>query len=326
MHRTRAEALDEFLLFVGETGDDAARDVAERVLDTAVETIWLVHPWLDFQSPAPLELTLTVGQRTYALPPYVGRLIPRGLVRNLTRQTTLEALSLEAYQARPTDATGTPTAFTLGGVSGVQAQPDPAGEALEWISTSASDVDVTATLEGDDGAGMWTRGVVTLNGTAPVAAGVWSYLDSASKGMLTPVTERTSSRGTVLLRTAVGGGGEITGPIGGVPVRTLVSLAADESAREHQLFSVDPTPEAADVLAIPIIRRPKRLRAASDPLPADWWPAILEEMLIQWRVNTGEVTDAAQMARPRLAALIHADTARRPPLRGRPWSTIGGRP
>jgi hypothetical protein len=308
MNRSRGEALDEFLLYVGEEGDEAARNVAERVLDTAIETIWLAHPWLDYQSPVPLELTLTIGQRSYALPPYVGRLLPLGRCRNQTQDVLLTQISLEQYQTLDTADTGAPEVFTLGGVSGVFSQPVAAGEAVEWLSTSSEDTDVSVTIEGDDGAGQWMRYVAPLNGTAPVAAGVWTYVDGASKGMDTPAQERTSSRGTVTLRTVTGG-------------RVLVSLAADESSREHLLLSVYPTPTAADTLAIPIVRRPKRLRSVSDPLPTDWWPAILEEMLALWRVNTGEVSDAAMLARPKLRALIEHDNALRARARVRPYGT-----
>jgi hypothetical protein len=179
-----------------------------------------------------------------------------------------------------------------------------AGEALEVLSDDAGDVDVYATVTGQDGAGRWTRNQVLLQGLAAVALGTWSYVDEFAKAYAaasTPATAFTSSRGNVTLRRAAG-------------AIERQKLFPQESAREHPVLTLYPKPSAADILAIPVIRRAKRLFHDSDPLPDLWEPALLEDMLIYWKQNTGEADLAAAVApRPALADLLATDNESRGP-------------
>lgn len=303
MQRSRRECLDDLLEFVGESpADTKARNIAEKLFNLAVERIWGAHAWTDFQSPAPYRLTLVVNQRKYALPDYFGRLGPGG-IRNLTRMgppiNPIQPHQLPDDAETDNEQPGKPRAVVFAGTVGVQVQPVSSGEALEVVSDDAADVDIEVTVEGDNTSGQWTRRRVTLNGTTPVAVGTWSYVDGFGKAYrfgTTPATELTSSRGIVTLRKSPAGA-------------TLQTLFAEESAHEHKVISVYPKPDAADVLAIPVIRRPKRMLYDADPTPADWWPALFEEMHIRWQVQGGDLSEqaAAMMPRPALKQLIEND-------------------
>lgn len=315
MQRTRKEAIDEFLAHTGERGDPKARDLAERALNRVIEAIWLRHPWVDYQSPSPLELTLVPQQRSYALPDYFGRVGP-GDVRNLTRgrrllPTTRKRLDEEMpHQGTSFEVQGVPSRWLLEGTVGVETQPTTP-TTLEAVSSDTSDVDVRVMVQGDDQDGRWNRTEVVLNGTTPMSLGVWSYVDSFSKGYSgTPPTEGTTSRGTVTLRLAGGGA-------------TMQVLRPFESAKEHRVFTVVPVPLYADVLAIPVLRRPKRLMLDSDPVPGDWWPAIFRGMVLQHRDNSGEMTvfpeGNLRQVWPELVTLLEHDNRQAPRRVVRPW-------
>lgn len=318
MMKSRKEAIDEFLKFVGEYGDAVARSIAHHTLNRAIEVIWQKRMWRDFQSPSPLELTLVANQRNYALPDFFGRLGP-GKVRNLTRGGVL--LPLDTNQAQelfPTagttlEAAGISTRYEIGGTVGVQRQPDVAGEALEVLSSSAADIAVVVAIEGADASGNERRVQVTLAGAASVAIGTWSYVDSIGKGYpagTEPTNEFTSSEGTVTLRKVA------------TPSFVLQQLFPEESAREHRIITFYPKPSIADVIAIPVLRRPKRMLFDADPLPNDWWNAIFEEMQIQWRTNTGELAVDSVVPRPHLLDLIAEDIANGPRPMIRPFGVL----
>lgn len=316
MQKTRKEALDEFLGWVGELGDDVARDVAERALTRAVDAIWLKHPWRDYQSPDPLQLTLVAGQRSYPLPDFYGR-PGKGKVRNLTSGLELFPVNEDdadtMYPARGTtlEAASSPRHYLLGGIVGVQRQPLVTGQALEVLSTSADDsTNLRATIVGSDASGNMRRLQVTLNGTTPVAAGTFSYVDEFGKGYresVDPTTEGTSSEGTISLR--------ITSS-----ATVLQQLFPEESAREHRVVTLIPKPATAEVIAFPVMRRPPRLLYDADPMPGDWWNAIFEELTIQWRVNRGELAVDSMVPRPALMDLVANDNANGPRRRVQPFT------
>jgi hypothetical protein len=319
MQRTRREALDEFLAHVGELGDAEARNLAEAAITRAVESIWMERTWRDFQSPASLELTLTVDQRSYALPDYFGKVGP-GLVRNISQrggeieQVTPEQLQ-EFYPLSGTslETNGRPCVMAIAGICGVHTQPSSSGDALEVVSDSAADIatKVKVSIEGDDSNGRHRRREFTLNGTTAVSAGTWRWIDTFGKSYIfgqTPTTEFTSSAGSVTLRTVSG-------------ATELQYLFPEESSREHRVVTLAPKPNAADVLTIPCIRRPKRLLYDADPLPADWWPAVFEHMEANWRSNTGEAGSAAALPRPELAKLIAMENCNGPRPRVRPFGS-----
>lgn len=316
MQKTRREAIDELLGFVGELGDSDARDVAERLLTLAVHTVWLSHPWRQFVSPTPYTFATVANQASYVLPSYFGR-VSRvdGLIRNLTRGTVIWPLEVEQLQelypsmGTSLEIAGDPRHYVLAGTQGVHTQPATSGEALEVLSSSAADVAVRALVQGLNAAGVETRTQVTLNGTTPVAIGTWASVETFSKSYpatITPTTELTSSEGTVTLR-------KVTGAV------ELMALLSDESSRELSLLTLYPKPSAIETFAAPFIRRPRPLIFDADPLPLDWWPAIREDVHIQWRVNTGELSIDSAVPRPALSRLIENDNCNRPRPRIRPF-------
>lgn len=312
MERTRREALDEFLLAMSVDGNTTQRNRAERMLNRAVETIWLKHTFRDYLSPAPLRITLVVGQSAYALPDWWGRL-GEGEVRNISQNGHVlrQMLPRELSVFHPTagtsqESTGQPTSFMFLGITGVYEQPDPAGETLEVLSSDGSDTDVQVVIEGEK-AGREQKAAFTLTGATPVAVGNWNYIDQFSKSYNvspnpTGTTELSSSRGQVTLRRTADSS-------------QLQVLLPTESAREHRIIRFYPIPNAADVITVPGIRRAKRLVYDADVLPADWWPALFEEMVIQHRVETGELASDAVVPRPRFAELVTHDNRGQPNLR-----------
>lgn len=283
MQLTRKEALDELLAFVNERGDAKARNLAELALNRAIEVVWQKANWSDYVAATPYQVTLVAGTRQYALSDYFGRLTT-GPVRNLTMPGQLRFLPPTEFQAHfPQAGTsfetpGRPIAFTFDGVMPVSTQLAAAGGTLEAVSSSASDTTVRVTVVGLDGFGRETRVVKTLTGTTPVTFGDFlppivefskSYPEDED-----PATEGTSSVGTVTLRTSLGVG--------------LGNLLPDESSREYKVITFYPVPNVTDTIAIPYIRRPRRLLYDSDALPADWWPCLFEYLVLTWRNNQKE--------------------------------------
>lgn len=306
MQKTRRELLDDLVQFMGETDDVQARSVGDRILNRAMIGIWLRHPFRDFQSPVPYELTLVTKQIRYALPDYFGRIGPSQYLRNMTRGGTRLSPRQTGQLAEDYPNSGTsfemagyPTAYEVAGVCGVHTQPASAGDALEVLSTENDDTDIVVSIGGDDAGGRWTRNQVTLQGTTPVGIGTWAFVDEFSKAYQSdadPVVDLTSSRGIVTLRKVVGG-------------TELQRLFTQESAKEHSILAVFPKPIAADVIAIPVIRRPKRLFHDADVVPALWEPALWEAMTIEWALNTGSLPRerAGSIPRPALVDLIAFD-------------------
>lgn len=310
MHKTRREVLDEIVNFFGESGDDDALTMAEGALNRAITAIWLKHPWRQFQSPVPIQVTLTVNQARYALPDYFGRVGP-GKIRNLSRGGAPVEVLPDGYMDEFFETQGTsyespslPYVATIKGVCGVSVQPVSTGEALQVVSDAAADgSSVVCAIAGEDATGRWTRNQVPLNGTTPVAIGTWAFVDEFAKAYLstaTPTTPFTSSAGTITLSKVSGG-------------TVLQTLFTQESAKEHPILTVFPKPTAADVLAIPVLRRPKRLFHDADPIPDLWEPAVWEELAIEWQVSAGEMTVAESLAlpRPKFLDLVAFDNASR---------------
>lgn len=309
MQKSRREVIDELLDFTGELSDIEARNTAERLLNRALETIWLKRAWSQFVSPAPLQITLVANQRSYALPDHFGRL--RSLeqaARNLTRGSWISYLGdqemLERYPDAGTllESASDPSFCTILGTVGVYRQPLVIGEALEVFSSSAADVDIRVSIIGDDASGNNTRDQVTLNGSTPVSIGTWSFVDEFGKAFPSdtePTTEYFSSRGNVTLRKVTGGA-------------VLQTLFPQESARQHRVFTIYPKAIQADVLAVPFVRGIKLRAHDADPTPINWGPALFEEMLIQWRAGNGEIRDPSQALRPCLLDLVCMENEQTP--------------
>jgi hypothetical protein len=320
VHRTRRELLDDFLVAVGEASDSDARNVLERLLLITMTNIWLRHPWRVFRSPVPLQITLVSGQSRYALPDYFGRVGP-GEVRNVTRGIRIHRLrdgdleQLHPYTGTSLEVAGTSRCYEIAGMCGVHTQPASTGEALEAISDNAADTDIVVAVSGDDLNGNWTRTQVTLTGTVAVPLGTWTFIDEAAKAYaagMTPVTEFTSSRGNVTIR-------KVSGQV------EIQKWFPQESGKEHQIFTLYPKPNAADTLAIPLIRSPKRFINDADNIPDLWQPAIWEDLMYAYRVNTGEMApaEAAAAPRPALADLIAHENASNGHSRTRPYAGAG---
>lgn len=312
MHTTRRDFLDGFLKFVGEYGDAAAYSLAGQELNRAMTRLWLMHPWRAFRLSTPYTLTLVANTSRYALQDWVGRIGPGNVIRNLTRGgawivRSQDGQLLEQFPSAGTtdEIPGTPAAWELAGVCGVHTQVASTGEALEVVSDSALDVDIYATVTGQDATGRWQRNQVLLTGAVAVAIGTWTYVDEFAKAYgsaSTPATESTSSRGNVTLR-------KVAGAV------ERQKLFPQESAREHPVLTLFPKPDAADTIAIPVIRKAKRLFHDSDPVPDLWEPAIFEDMLIYWKLNTEEssLESAGRAPRPALRELLATDNEERGP-------------
>lgn len=295
MHSTQRELLDAFVSFVGDAADDTSRSIAAGCLSRALTQLWIKHPWRIFRSPAAWQLTLAADQAQYALPDYFGRVGP-GEVRNLTQAgrplPRLQDGELErAFPLTGTDdeIAGEPKRYEIAGTCGVHTQPDVTGEVLEVLSNDADDVDVEVAIAGDDAYGRWTRALVTLMGSTPVSLGTWSYVDELGKAYADAAiaeTPNTSSRGTITVRKTS-------------DTTELQTLFRHESAKAHDVLTLYPKPDAAYVLAFPVIRKPKRLIAGADAIPDLWTPALWEEMLVQWGMSGGDLTIAAAGAVPR---------------------------
>jgi hypothetical protein len=303
MIRTRRELLDQFVEFMGEANDPVARALAENLLDRALETIWQQRTWRQFVMPTPYSLTTVAGTALYALPPYFGRVSGKdGKIRNLSTGALVQSIELELLQEMyPSQGTtlevaGAPQFYALAGTVGVSVQPPATDQAVEAYSSSAADTQVVVEVSGLGGAGAYRRTQVTLTGAQPVALGTWSQILTFSKTYpsgIAPTTPDTTSEGEVYLRTVVGQ----------VALQTLMAI---ESARAHVGLVLYPKPSQAWTYAVPIYRRPWALSKDADVLPDHWDPALLEEMTIQWRVNSGELSaDGANAAmRPKLIDLV----------------------
>lgn len=309
MQSTRREALDELLDFVGHADDADARNTAELILNRCLQRIWMKRAWRSFLNPTPYTFVTVAATRSYALPPHFGRMSGiDGAIRNLTNGGKLFPIAKEDLDDQNPaagtvfDTTGPPKWYALAGTQPVRTQPAAAGEALEVVSDSAADAAVRVEVSGITSTGDWTRQQVTLTGLAPVAIGTWvDKLDGFSKAYpdgTDPTTELTSSEGTVTLRKVVGG-------------TVLATLLPQESAREYQALTLDPTPDGVYTIAVPFIRGVQRMFRDADPLPANWGPALFEEMEIEWQVETGTLARSAamQLSRPCFIDLVCLENA-----------------
>lgn len=310
MIETRREFLDDFLAFVGEPDDDDARNVAERVLNQAISSIYMRHPFRQFRSPNAYEITTVAGSRSYALPSWFGRLLPRTPAFNLTRGSEIDPVD-EILARRDDPALGTtleqsgcPSMFYIGGTSALDTEVSSAGTALEAVSDNASDTEILLTIEGLDSTGKQKRTKVTLTGTIAVALGTWKppvmRIGKSYPEGQTPSTEFTTSRGTVTIRAAGGGA-------------TYATLGNDESSAEHLMVTFVRKPDAAYTIALPFLQAPRRLMYDSDPLPQWWGPAVFERMTHLWRVNTGEIPTLEGLPTPEFVNLVAFDNAMGPP-------------
>lgn len=328
MMMSRREILDTFLRRRGQLGDSVARIRAAQALNGAYLSLWLSHPWRDHLLPFPVEVTTVANQRAYALPQYFGRVPPRTTyLRNLTtgrkvgfvEQSILEELRPDAGSSLET--AGVPEYAYIGGPVGVRVQPAWSGPTLEVLSSSTSDTGVRVVIEGvravlDPGTlsllREWGDVSVTLTGTSPVEVGLWSFVSNFTKAYpdgVTPPTPDTSSVGTVTLRTVSDSA-------------NLQSLLPEESAREFPSLVLYPKPvTAGEIIAIPTIRTPKRLRFDADECPRFWSNALMEEMNAIFMASNGDVQDAAQLPRPERTMLVMHDNsvAHNRPIRTRPF-------
>src|SRR5262245_5411267 len=324
MQMSRRELLDDFLDFVVESGDVAARDTAERLYNRALMTIWRKHPWRQFQMPQPLVITLQQGVRSYVLPTHFGR-VAGGKIRNLSVPNDIVGVEMETVQTlhpeagTPEEDPGKPDVFSVGGTCGVElllVQP----ALLQVSSDLGGDGSVImVSVEGYDSDERWRRQTASLQGLAavtfPLPLVPWTFSKSY-KATTAPPYELTSSTGTVTLSTQP----DATYPSGQVVQRLLPY----ESAVEHQILTFYPVPDSSgDTIVVPYLRRPIRELNDSDVVPMDWTEALFEEMVIQWRINQGEMTsDTAVMAsRPKFLDLLAFENANRfgYPSRTRPF-------
>lgn len=314
---TRREIVDRYLRFSGEVNDADAREIANDLVASAVQSMWLRHPFTEFVMPVDYTFSTAVGQPFYVLPTYYGRIASKeGIVRNQTtgakifpiRQGDLEQL-YPAIGGTLDTARADPAHYTISGKVGVSVQVAIAGEALEAVSSNNGDADIHLQIEGLDANGEWNTTQVTLTGTVAVALGTWKYVQTVGKGYTVtadPATPLTSSRGTITIRKVIG-------------AATRLVLLPHEASREQYQLRLYPTPAAVQTIAVPIIRLPRRIFQDADPLPAMWGNAVFEEMKIQGAVNARELAEGAaeQLPRPEFLSLIGYDNELKPATRRR---------
>src|SRR5574341_29459 len=149
------ELLDIYQGWKGNRGDPDARDRARELCNRAYLSIWMHHAFNDHRLPTPVQITTVANQRTYALPPYFGRIPNRvTIIRNVTTGAKLAVQALDALQeGYPDQGTDLETATdpriaAIAGPVGVTTQPSSAGQALEIISNHALDTDIRVLVEG----------------------------------------------------------------------------------------------------------------------------------------------------------------------------------
>ena len=314
---SRRELLDDFLGFVTESGDDVSRDIAERLYNRSLMTIWRKHPWRQFRMPQPHQFTVIVNQRNYSLPTHFGR-VAGGKIRNITVPCDIVGMEPEILQTLHPEAgtdeetAGRPDIYTVSGTCGVNVLL-AAPEAITVVSSVLADgLTIAWSVEGYDANNRWVRVTGVMNGTTSVAVGTlvpWTFAKSYIAAT-TPTTELTSSAGTITLSAASSG--------------VLQALYPYESAVEHQVLSLYPVPDASgDTIVVPFLRRPVRSLYDADVVPMDWSEAVFEEMVIQWRINTGELPadSASNAARPKFLDLLAWENGNRfgYPARTRPF-------
>lgn len=311
MQYTRREMLDMVLDFVGENDDANARNTAEGLLNIAIWNIWTKMAWQQFAMPSPYTFSMVSGTSSYPLPSYFGR-VRNGIIRNTTTGARILPSNLDAIQERDPDLseTGTPGCYAIGGTVGVDVQVVAAGEACTSVSDSASDTTVKVGIAGLDSNSRYRRNQYTLNGTTPVSVGTWKKIIEVAKAMpagTDPTTEMTSSVGTVT----------VTGATSGV----LVTLATYQSAVERIELTLWPTPNVTNAVAVPCMRMPQKLLYDADLTPLGWGSAILEEMDILWKINTGDMHARPLVAGAALQDLIALENSNRfgVPSRTRPF-------
>lgn len=317
MHYSRREMLDLVLDFVGETNDSKARALAAKLLNIAVQNIWMKMAWQQFEVTAPYTFTTITGTPSYPLPAYFGR-IRDGIIRNLTTGARLRpGTRKELEQRHPTanipgvDEPGLPGVYTVAGAVGVDTQLAAAGEVCTAVSTDALDTTVRLTIAGLDINGRFRRAQYQLNGALPVTVGTWTKVIEVSKAWpagTDGTTPLTSSRGTVSVTAATTG--------------ELVQLLDYQTAIERHELTLWPTPNAAYVIAVPILRAPTKLLYDADLCPWGWGPALLEEMDELWKVNTGLLPRKSNVPGPALLDLVAQENSGRfgVPMRVQPFS------
>lgn len=307
MQSSRKEFLDDFLGYINQSGDAEARNIAERLLNRVIETIWLKRSWRQFIMPTAHEFSTAANTREYALPDYFGRVADaEGMIRDLTNKRRIAPIDratlehVDPQQGTSQETTGQPRHYVIEGTVGVHTQPAAAGDALEVVSSSSNDTTVRAYIEGIDSNTQYARSQVTLNGTTPMAVGTWKRVTKFGKSYpegTDPTTELTSSAGTVTLR-------KVTG------ATELQRLLSEESARDLQTIVLHPMPGGVYTIAVRIMRAPERILRDADPLPPFWSNAIFEKMVISWRAGDqdGLNIDTAE-SWPALVDLVCFDTA-----------------
>lgn len=305
MQTSRRELLDDFLAFVNATGDTRKRDIAERLLNRVLEKIWMLRGWTCFIDPDGWSFSTVALTRAYALPDHFGRVSGNNrVIRNLTSGQQIFPLDRnaaeEAYPDTETslDAPGTPVEYWIAGTTPVQAQPSSSGQALEVVSSSASDTTVRAYIEGLSTGNLVVQNQVTLNGTTPVALGTFKRVLQFGKSYpagTDPTTELTTSVGTVTLRVTAGA--------------TLQTLAPWQSARDHQTIVLRPTPASVISIGLPILRAIESYYLDATPLPPFWTNAVFDGLVHFWRVGDHDVSEDGAGMWPSLKELIEHDNA-----------------
>jgi hypothetical protein len=206
-----------------------------------------------------LSLTLTATQAVYGVAMSMHKMVG---VTDVTNNHPVQATTMEQLDLHDPDRsdTGAVWQYALMGIFGVQTQPSSAST-LSIVSSSASDTSVVR-VRGVTSNNVIETEAVTLTGTTPVATTL-SY---------TTVYDFSKTAATVGRLTATSNSGAITN----------VVMPAEDLSMEFQHLRVWRTPDAADVLRLRYLRRPRALVNPQDApdVPQRWHELILHGTLV----------------------------------------------
>jgi len=223
-----------------------ATEVGERIRDTKTDTVnriktFMSETYLDIWEQANWRFALVSGctleteatRAEYALPSEVDRVL---LMRLDSHHYTLTPMDwLELRESELLCAVGTPDSYALGGLAGVEHQPD-SPTPVTIVSSSDTDTTATVTIHGIV-SGTIQLETITLNGTTPVST-------SASFSNIRRVVKNETTKGAITMS----GGSE-----------TFLVLAPGVTTADFRLVRFFPTPGDTYTITYDYKRRPGRL-------------------------------------------------------------------
>lgn len=250
----------------------------DRWANNALEELWReIHPSFAEET---VEFTTTAGQRAYYFDGDWNRVISISDVDNQVFLNYVTETDIE--KADPNiDDTGSPTAYTMYGVSYVNAQPT-SSSTLSVVSSSLDDTSQKVQIVGETSDGVLDE-EVSLNGTTAVVSSLsYTRIISISKSDVTA------------------GAVTITSNAGAV---TNVRLGARDIFKQFQTIYFWPIPDGNYSMRGRFFRKPKKMIKQYDipDLPENWHSLLLKKVeikahdyLYEFDVMAAKMTQAAK--------------------------------